>query len=45
MLIPQEVKQNEVIEFFFSPGIGLIYHKWIENEKVTSYELIEHNTK
>ena len=45
LLIPQEAKPNEVIEFFFSPGIGLVYHKWIENNIITSYELIEYNVK
>lgn len=42
-LIPQEAKQNEVIEFYFKPGIGLIYHKWIEKDIITTYELIEFN--
>lgn len=42
-ILPEQTNENEMIEFFFSPGIGLIYHKWIENLKTTSFELIEYS--
>jgi len=44
-LIPQEAKPGEIIEFYFKPGIGLIYHQWIEGEKITTCKLIEYNLK
>ncbi len=33
---------NEVIEFYFTPKIGLIYYKWIEEETTTTCELINY---
>ncbi|MBJ2175087.1 hypothetical protein JBL43_12615 [Aureibaculum sp. A20] len=42
-IIPHEALENEFYEFYFKPGIGLIYHKWVENDKITTSELIQYN--
>ncbi|WP_298782357.1 hypothetical protein [uncultured Polaribacter sp.] len=44
-IFPNEQNENEFIEFYFKEGIGVIYHKWVEYDKITTCKLVRYDIK
>lgn len=38
-------EKNEYIEFYITPGIGVIQHRWFEKGKITTITLIDYDLK